>query len=493
MAPKSKLLSHDEKPKRKPHIPRKPLTTQGKILKAQAIKEKKAKNQPREAPPGSEMADAPTKKSSSKARSFAPPDEADLMVEALKQQNLAKARGQKKQEGWNIRKRPLTTQQKIAAAMAIKRAKGGKDNAAPAGRQGKVPGLMSILRSQDREFLPVTTEGREAIGGGGEGMMSWGDIKSAEDKRQEKKEEERLASVLFQPTLRARKWRDANGLREFAVVEKVKDAEQAGDTQRSGTSKEGEEAVSKAKPTAGWFTGLPDEVRNRIWKLVVVDDKSCIWPTSPTGREQPDLAMSCKQIRQEVLPIYYGLNTFGISLQKEPIAVEPTKLFQKKSLTGLAAVHKWASTIGNEDTTWLSMIQSWAFEYQDPSIQWRHGAVYEDDDSFVISMKIRTIRQERPEGDEDVEEAEAGEEVPPPLLTADAGVHVEASCFMPDWPECGKCRVPSAPIELRAAVMWMVGAGITANTLYKFANELRSVLPTLSRARCIRIEGGSRL
>ncbi|EME38973.1 hypothetical protein DOTSEDRAFT_75616 [Dothistroma septosporum NZE10] len=524
MAPKSALLTAGDTPKAtKKYIPLKPLTTQGKTLRAPAIKEKKKKNQPREAPPGSDNAmndDSPPPASKNpKARSFAPPNEADYLAEELKKRQLAKARGQKK-ESWNIRKKPLTTQQKIKAAIAIRKAKGGEENAnLPIGRTGKrdTPGLMTILRMQDKEVLPLTGEGGKEIGG--DGGLSWNDIKSADEKRREKKERERMASVIFQPTMRAMRWRNAYGLKEWPIVEKAEAAmqqqsEQVENTRLAGTAKEGEakekskqaeqsgrtqpaikvekgDVAAKAvevKPTAGWFTDLPDEVRTRIWRLVVVDDKSCIWPTAPTGREQPDLAMTCKQIRQEVLPIYYGLNTFGISLQKEALRTEPAKMGQKKALTGVAAVHKWANTIGNKETAWLLMIRDWAFEYHDPASGWRRGAGCDkEDDSFVVSMRVKpSHEQDRPEREGGLEEAEPGDESAVPVSSADLEVHVEASCFMRGWFECGKCRAPAAPTELDKAVEWMLEAGISADTLYKFANELRGMLKTLAKAKCVR-------
>jgi hypothetical protein len=63
------------------------------------------------------------------------------------------------------------------------------------------------------------------------------------------------------------------------------------------------------------LTSLPAELRNLIYSHVVVQERPIrIW-TVEKGKvkyaaRQPSLATTCKTFRNEVLPIYYGQNTF---------------------------------------------------------------------------------------------------------------------------------------------------------------------------------------
>ena len=66
----------------------------------------------------------------------------------------------------------------------------------------------------------------------------------------------------------------------------------------------------------GVFKKLPGELRNRIYRyLLVYDGYVELWKRDKTGHHklrpfQPALARTCKQIRKEVLQIFYAGNTF---------------------------------------------------------------------------------------------------------------------------------------------------------------------------------------
>lgn len=70
---------------------------------------------------------------------------------------------------------------------------------------------------------------------------------------------------------------------------------------------------------------LPAELRNQIYQLAVVEKK----PITVTQRiphtfttyylkppERPALAQTCKQLQQEVLPVFFGQNTFVLDLPR---------------------------------------------------------------------------------------------------------------------------------------------------------------------------------
>ncbi|KAK5704354.1 hypothetical protein LTR97_003372 [Elasticomyces elasticus] len=56
---------------------------------------------------------------------------------------------------------------------------------------------------------------------------------------------------------------------------------------------------------------LPPELRNRIWEHSLVSPEPPVRIDNETWR-QPPLIRTCKQIRQEAAPMYYGLNKFSI-------------------------------------------------------------------------------------------------------------------------------------------------------------------------------------
>ena len=88
------------------------------------------------------------------------------------------------------------------------------------------------------------------------------------------------------------------------------------------------EAHSRKKVTTNLkvcFLSLPAELRNHIYELVVVKDeyepieiRDKAEPHDESGEDerlQPSLSHACRQLRDEVLPIYYGRNRFVAPLE----------------------------------------------------------------------------------------------------------------------------------------------------------------------------------
>lgn len=59
------------------------------------------------------------------------------------------------------------------------------------------------------------------------------------------------------------------------------------------------------------FLDLPAELRNRIYSSDLIKHRQII-PTNRSDHQQPALTRTCRQIRKEALPIYYGSNTFAL-------------------------------------------------------------------------------------------------------------------------------------------------------------------------------------
>jgi hypothetical protein len=121
------------------------------------------------------------------------------------------------------------------------------------------------------------------------------------------------------------------------------------DVDRSGHSVEVESEHQDDTSSGSRLMTLPLEVRQRIWRLVVVEKDFFVYPViSP---EQPDLAMTSRQIRGEVLPLYYRENTFAVEIPVEKtsgrVSFEPVRKWTK-ALEGaghVRTIKKWALSL----------------------------------------------------------------------------------------------------------------------------------------------------
>lgn len=68
----------------------------------------------------------------------------------------------------------------------------------------------------------------------------------------------------------------------------------------------------RTSSTKATLLSLPAEIRNEIYRLVVVDpERVFLSPRFPASCQEPVLLRVNRQVRSEVLPMYYGLNCFA--------------------------------------------------------------------------------------------------------------------------------------------------------------------------------------
>jgi len=111
--------------------------------------------------------------------------------------------------------------------------------------------------------------------------------------------------------------------------------------------------------------GLPLHLRQRIWRLAVVETQFFVYLA--INQEQPDLAMTSRQIRNELLPLYYGENVFAIEI---PTSVGPVVSKKKASMkypemTSLPLARKWMAALS--DREYFKTIRKWAFSLAPPA------------------------------------------------------------------------------------------------------------------------------
>ncbi|GAB7359559.1 hypothetical protein MBLNU230_g6747t1 [Neophaeotheca triangularis] len=116
---------------------------------------------------------------------------------------------------------------------------------------------------------------------------------------------------------------------------------------------------------------LPAELRNRIWTFVVVKPATFVYPHVKTDQEQPDLAQVSRQVRSEVLPIFYGHNIFALSFSNVgQDAPNTTGVMTANGSTDIA--DQWAAALNrkgklsaNADPSvsqdWFGLMRHWAF------------------------------------------------------------------------------------------------------------------------------------
>ena len=228
---------------------------------------------------------------------------------------------------------------------------------------------------------------------------------------------------------------------------------------------------------------LPKELRANIYRWVVVESKVFVRPDSMMGREQPDLAMVSKQLRNEVLPIFYAENVFAIDL----VPIQPKKAGAGNkgtamgSLTGPLAVEKWAKVMQKGD--WLKFIRHWVFDYAPPpgqgsliqhraeSIGLQTAGKTHDDGSLMVSLRIAP-----PTGD-------GG------LYSGDLQVHQDACCLMPGFQEFKQCTVQVTPSWLNNLVIDLLDkakleGGVSAKMIVELSKVLEARVHALADCRC---------
>ncbi|KAI7358975.1 hypothetical protein KC354_g9507 [Hortaea werneckii] len=516
MAPKSTLLTAGTAPTpKRPPAPRHPLTTQDKIAKVTAQQER-AKQTESCPPPAPVDPKVPPKK-----RSFPPPDELLL----ARQQSS----GTKKSTRPNP---PLTTQDKIRMVTAKERA---KDGATKLGRPGTSKPATTALFAEVGNGRSVTEKKKAKAPMPRTSTTETLKTQEASAIRFQKKQV--LRKVTMRRTQKAERFALARansalkekGIRKTWEGEDVKEflvwarsagvfggeAEQIGKggglekllcyvdkvsglrgklemLLRKGVlpgNAAGLQGFAIVDLTGGKtretfrFMDLPKEVRANIYRSVVVESKVFVRPDSAMGREQPDLAMASRQLRNEVLPIFYAENAFAIDL----VPMQPTRAgagdgtTATKPLVGLLAIERWAKVMQKGD--WLKFIRHWVFDYaplpgQGPLIQHKADSIglptagkTHDDGSLMISLHIAP-----PTGD-------GG------LYSGDLQVHQDACCLMPGFQEFQQCTVQVTPSWLNKLVIDLLDkakreGGVSANMIVRLSKVLEARVHGLADCRC---------
>ncbi|GAB1732579.1 hypothetical protein NU195Hw_g5010t1 [Hortaea werneckii] len=522
MAPKSALLiAGAPPPPKRPPAPRHPLTTQDKIAKVTAQQEKA--KQTVSCPPQAQI----DSKLPPKKRSFPPPDEL-LLARHQSPANKKPARSHP----------PLTTQDKIRRVTAKERA---KDGATKLGRPGS--GTSKPLAAPTAALFAAIGKGRSAIAE----KKKMAKVPMPRTSTTETLRTQEASAVRFQKRQVLRKVtmrrtrkaervalaRANTALRESKEVRKVWECDEvkefliwAGSAEVLGRDKMGKgdgrekllgyvdkvdglrgkvEMLLRRGVLPGNAAGLqdftivdltgektressrlmelPKELRANIYRWVVVESKVFVRPDSMMGREQPDLAMVSKQLRNEVLPIFYAENVFAIDL----VPIQPKKAGAGNkgtamgSLTGPLAVEKWAKVMQKGD--WLKFIRHWVFDYAPPpgqgsliqhraeSIGLQTAGKTHDDGSLMVSLRIAP-----PTGD-------GG------LYSGDLQVHQDACCLMPGFQEFKQCTVQVTPSWLNNLVIDLLDkakleGGVSAKMIVELSKVLEARVHALADCRC---------
>ncbi|KAM3421997.1 hypothetical protein BST61_g2374 [Cercospora zeina] len=248
---------------------------------------------------------------------------------------------------------------------------------------------------------------------------------------------------------------------------------------------------------------LPETVKTCIYRLLEVETKLCIWPATKAGRQQPDVSLVCKEIREAVLPIYYGENTFAVDIAPPMAPANDTRAVANKTgsasirtpPTGLAAVQKWAHVLSagqNEDGQWFGLVKNWCFSYRNPLVGFGGGKfasnTTESIQDFVVSVGICEYR------DRTGKEIEVGGVHQCARPGHIIEVHREAACIMPGWSDYGRCMTQKTPGALMFAVdNWLQGNREGSEVLGQFVLELRKMAEGLAADCCTKMPRGVEL
>lgn len=333
-----------------PKPPKKPkfntLTTAGRIAKAAHDREQAAAKSKSASPPPDT---APPKKKSRKIPVLAPP--AELEAEAVRRAEAKKKPKPKPKAA------PLTTKDKIAASKKKKslgpveddEEKGFRaDRGGDAKTKGEKPrNLMDIMRDLGQMGSAAPLSASSTVAGKVQTVASSGVKRVVKGKAKVRQ------SVLVRPTERTRRMQQSRQ-RPGGI--------QAAPAASSFKIKREEDDDTASSNTQASLMGLPLELRQRIWRVAVVETQFFVYPA--INQEQPDLAMTSRQIRNEVLPLYYGENTFAIEI---PVSGE-TGVGKKKAKdperTSLLLVRKWMAVLA--DREYFETIKKWALSWAPP-------------------------------------------------------------------------------------------------------------------------------
>lgn len=206
-----------------------------------------------------------------------------------------------------------------------------------------------------------------------------------------------------------------------------------------------------------------------------------MWPESKTGGEQPDLAMVGREVREDVLGVYYGENIFAVDITPHFAWHVEKRLGGTRGgfipVTSVEALERWGTPL--EKDGWFGMIRKWVFSYAPPSTRCgfgiRGGGQVEQNFVVFVSFKPEQRKDESK------------------TWSAVVEVHRRANCVIPAAVNCGQCIVRAAPEWLNKAVFEaMDGAdagGIKAKSVVTLAETIRSRAAELKDEKCVGSNG----
>lgn len=215
---------------------------------------------------------------------------------------------------------------------------------------------------------------------------------------------------------------------------------------------------------------LPKELRDKVWRFVVKRNKSLIDPTTPTGSEQPDLAMTCRLIRTEALSIFYAENIFRIeafellaNADVQEIAGDADK--KRRTQRQSVAFADWASAM--ERAGWFCKIRRWCIECRVTPHVLNIAPCGVDDQMLMVSLVLKGLERKR--------------------WGAEVEVHRDAYCVLPGC-DPGKCVVETTPIWLNAAVIELLdearGREVDGTAVMRLSRALQTRAEDLANMRC---------
>ncbi|KAK1055450.1 hypothetical protein LTR12_014729 [Friedmanniomyces endolithicus] len=478
MAPKKSALltASTTNPWEKKPYPLFPLTTQGKIAKAAAQREKLQR---------STTLETPTIKKAKRC-TLPPPAEAAALAKAL-----AKKKADFESEGSG---KPMTTQQKIRAAEAKKKK---RDPFGLDGEEMARAGQEEVERTRGKQGVEAKKASKAQ-------PTEWVDLLHdfpSSTIRFAKKGAAVVAAahlaVISRRTKKAERWMKQRRDRLLTNPEMKKlwmdeDVQKALKTSKGKTGKllallkqnvilrrklvklvhegllpvpgvELDAVDLHGKKATFRFMDLPKELRCEIYSFVVVECKTLIRPDSVTGREQPDLAMVSREVREEVLPIFYAKNTFTLDVT-ESCGMRPVGY-----KNGLEIAEVWAKAIDSGGPS-FSYIRNWIFDYPGPL--YTPSDESKSDRSFMLSVRFKKDSAN--------------------FWTAKVEVHRDASCIMPGFEEHGSCNIVLTPGWVNELVIAACdsakGGSMTAEMFNRLARSLKLHMGRLVESRCEVVE-----
>jgi hypothetical protein len=202
-------------------------------------------------------------------------------------------------------------------------------------------------------------------------------------------------------------------------------------------------------------------------------------------REQPDLAMTCKVIREEVLEIFYAENMFGVDVSpgaidlRVPVVVSP----KGKSKGAKKGVHaeeikrgrsmfaRWSSVL--EEEGWFAKIRKWCFKFEpyqpDAFIKLVTDGIGQEHQNLLVSLTMK-------------KQADGA-------WGADVEVHRDALCVTPGSERYGQCLVIASPEWLNDRVIGMLDAAkgddISGKMIAALGEDVREGGERLAEFKCI--------